>query len=223
MKVFIAAPVRDRGRVLERYLKALKAQETRTFKPQYFFLLNDSMDESEEILTKYKMPYRKITTGFNSGSFRGTYSYDNLANLRNCILDEFLASDCDYLFSCDSDILIEKGSLRKLIKHDKDIVSMILNNSPFVMAHNIMIGGRHLSKVPLGLIEVDLTGAVYLIKREVVETGIRYASKGTGEDEGFCAAAKKNGFTLWCDTSLETTHLYSGDFELRPNVDKAHL
>lgn len=210
-KVFVGAPVRNRGWVLERHLEGVLDQDVDM---EFCYILNDSTDDTEEILKGYGFPYITHNLGGNHGHTRGQYSFDSLSKLRNKLLDEFLKSDCDYLFSVDTDIIIPKGSLRQLIEDDKDVVSMLIKNHPTMQAHNVMIDGRHLPLVPEGVIECDLTGAVYLIKREVIEAGVRYAHSIRGEDVPFCESAKKEGYKLYCDTRLRPIHAYKRGVDL---------
>lgn len=215
-KVFIGAPVRNRGWVLPRHLDSVLAQTD--IDKEICYILNDSEDDTEDILRDYGATHGVRTVKYDlnatNGHVRGQYSYKGLANLRNRLLDEFLKSDCDYLLSIDTDIIIPKGSIKQLIDNDKDICSMLLRNNPHIMAHNIMNNGVHLKKIPLGVIPVDLTGAVYLIKREVVEAGCRYAFHRQGEDFPFCGTAKKKGFEIYCDTRLRPIHAFEKGVDL---------
>lgn len=209
--VFIGAPVRNRAWIMERHLKSLKHQ---TVNKQFFYILNDSEDQTEQILNDHQIPYLTHNMGKTFGHLRGQYAYPNLALLRNKLLDEFLKSDCDYLFSIDTDIIIPEHSLEQLIENDKDICAMLIRNHPKIKAHNAMIGGKHVPKFSEGVIPVDLTGAVYLIKREVIEAGVRYGSHPIGEDAPFCEQAQQLGYELYVDTRLRPVHAYEEGVEL---------
>lgn len=216
-KVFVGSPIRNRGWVFERHIKALLEQTD--VEMEFCYVLNDSTDNTQELLDKYGINYVTHNLGGHTGHVRGKYSYDSLAKLRNRLIEEFLNSDCNYLFSIDSDIIIPKGSLGKLIDNDKDICSMLLRNHPHIKAHNVMSNGRHLKYIPHGLIECDLTGAVYLIKRKVIESGVRYANNRNGEDVPFCSNAKRLGFKLYCDTTLTPIHAYTEEVDLVATAD----
>src|SRR5690606_8484388 len=94
----------------------------------------------------------------------------------------FLKSDCDYLFSVDTDILVPPNALSHLIARDKDIIGAHIWNTSDKRYPNFMrytdderTKLRHVRNFEPGtMFEVDLTGAVYLIKRKVVEAGARY-------------------------------------------------
>lgn len=212
-KVLIGAPVRNRGWVLQRHLNALLTQKG--FEKEFLYIVNDSVDNTEEILKKNNIPY--ITYNLNSkrGHKRGQYSYENLAILRNKLLDEFLKTDCDYLFSVDTDVIIpEKDSIKQLIDDNKDIISMLIRNHPKIFAHNVMENGRHLNEIPKGVFPIDLTGAVYLIKRKVIESGVKYGAGRSGEDEIFCKQAREKGFGIYCDSRLKPIHAYDKGVDL---------
>lgn len=215
-KVFIGAPVRNRAWVLPRHLEALLNQDG--IEKEFCYVVNDCDDNTQEILEHYGINYVIHNLGKTYGHIRGQYSIRNLAILRNRLIKEFLQSDCDYLFSVDTDVIIPKGSLKRLIDNDKDIVSMVIRNHPSFMAHNIMVNGRHLPLIPEGLIPVDVTGAVYLIKRRVIEAGVRYDYHVQGEDVAFCEKAKKLGFEIYCDTRLKPIHAYAEGVDLIAHV-----
>ncbi|MBN6185553.1 hypothetical protein JQN58_00960 [Aneurinibacillus sp. BA2021] len=215
-KVMIAAPVRDRGWVLPRHLEALLAQTE--VEKEFYYIVNDCTDDTEAILQRYGIRYDVRDMGRTHGHIRGQYSIRNLAHLRNLVLEEFLRSDCTHLFSIDTDVIIPPGSLRALLDHDKDVVSMVIRNSIQMFAHNIMIGGMHLPRIPKGVIPVDVTGAVYVIKRAVIEAGVRYAENYYGEDIPFCQAARQLGFGIYCDTTLRPVHAYAKGVDLLADV-----
>jgi glycosyltransferase involved in cell wall biosynthesis len=218
MKVLVGAPVRNRAWILQRHIDAIKAQDI-PFETCY--VVNDCTDETESILRRNGFRCVRYDLGdvATADPTRNGYSYANLAELRNRLLDEFLASDCEYLFSVDTDIIIPPGTISRLMQHGVDIVSALIPNSPSMDAYNIMrhIGGgvyQHILDWTDGLMEVDATGAVYLIRRDVIEAGVRYGWHPQGEDLYFCREARRRGFRLWCDTSIRPVHVYGPGIEL---------
>ncbi|PYE51419.1 hypothetical protein HUB98_05380 [Paenibacillus barcinonensis] len=209
--VFIGSPVRNRAWVLERHLHSLHQQAVQK---QFKYILNDSEDQTEIILQNHHIPYVSHDMGTAHGHLRGQYSYAHLAKLRNRLLEEFLKSDCEYLFSVDTDIVIPPHSLQQLINNDKHICAMLIRNHPQIKAHNALIQGRHVPEFSKGVIPVDWTGAVYLIKREVIAAGVRYAEHTSGEDAAFCEHARALGFDLFVDTGLRPVHVYAEGVEL---------
>ncbi|WP_315793059.1 hypothetical protein [Paenibacillus sp. BIC5C1] len=52
--VFVGAPVRNRAWIMERHLQPLKQQ---TVNKQFFYILNDSEDQTVQILNDHQIPY----------------------------------------------------------------------------------------------------------------------------------------------------------------------
>lgn len=219
-KVMVGAPVRNRAWILPRHIEGIQKQEDVYF--QTCYILNDCTDNTEEILKRHGFHYVKKDMGRlkTVSEHRALYSFAHLARLRNALLEEFLQTDCEYLFSCDTDVIIPEGSLLKLIHHDVDIISMVIRNHPSMMAHNVINNYRHLVKIPYGLIPCEITGAVYLIKRKIIEAGVKYRSHRMGEDVPFCEDAKRKGFRIYCDTTLRPIHAYARGIDLVASVMK---
>jgi len=70
---------------------------------------------------------------------RRKYTYTWLSHLRNKILKKCIKLNCDYLFSVDTDILIKKDLLNRLLEHKKHIVSALIYNGYLYMPKNAPI------------------------------------------------------------------------------------
>lgn len=222
MKVLIGCPVRNRAWVLPRYLQALKNLDYDPANLEYCFVVNDSIDDTLEILQAFRhevpSPVKIITCDLhgNKEHRRGYYSFFHLAILRNILLEEFLKSECSYLLSVDSDIIIPPVTLKTLIGSNCDIVSALVCNGHEIGdtgIYNILrrrADGRyeHIREFPrYEVFEVDCTGAAYLIKREVIgKYGVRYSASRGSEDIGFCENAKARGRKIYCNPWAETYH-----------------
>lgn len=148
--------------------------------------------------------------------------YDFLAHLRNYIC---MNVNTEYLFSVDSDIMLYPDTLEKLINWDKKCISALVCNGHMfaklqekykkidkykytnVLKRNIKGTFTHFRKSELkGLIEVDCTGAVYLIAREIYKN-CEYKADRQGEDIPFCIdVQKKMKEKIYCDTDLKLPH-----------------
>jgi len=220
-KVMIGCPVRNRAWILPYYLQSLKNLHKKDIELSYCFIINDCTDSSPQILAEFARiePGRvrlinkdhSIPGGFR----RGEYNLKRLAELRNILLQAFLESDNDYLFSVDSDILVPQDALIQLIEDDCDIVSALVCNGHEIGDPGIFNILRqkydgsyvHIRDFPRDKIfPVDCTGAAYLIKRKVVEAGVCYSSRWGGEDIAFCKAAQALGFNIYCDGRVECQH-----------------
>ncbi len=222
LKVMIGCPLRDRAWVLPRYLNCLEKLDKRQCQVQYNFIINDCSDHSPRIMAEFarRQPglVRLIEKNYNSpgGYRRGQYNFGRLAQLRNLLLEAFLESECDYLFSVDSDILVPAGALTQLLADDCDLVSALVCNGHEVGdsgIYNILERGSdgsymHLRDFPRDRVfPVDCTGAAYLIKRAVIAAGVRYSDRRGGEDIAFCEDAASRGFNIFCDGRVECLHL----------------
>lgn len=226
-KVLLGAPVRDRGWILPRFIEHVKGLDLTGIELDTLFIANDCTDDTVQLLQGAGFNVTEINDlpSKTEGSVRGQYGYSHLANLRNQLVNEFLKTDCEYLLSVDTDILLPQNGIRKLVENGLDVCSMILCNQgdrPIgTRAHNIMRLMRgtgyyeHIRTWREGdIIEVDLTGAVYLIHRRVLEACIRYDYHPQGEDIPFCRHAQQVGFKLFCDTSLKPVHVMAPGVEL---------
>jgi len=127
--------------------------------------------------------------------------------LRNKVIDYFLSTDCEYLFSIDSDVIVNLDCLKKLLDVDKDMVSaLIYNDYGRGNIGNVMVGldkPKHLGfKEQKEIFECDITGACFLIKRRVLEAGCKYGYHVYGEDIPFCREVKKQGFKIFSRKDL---------------------
>jgi hypothetical protein len=284
---------------------------------------SDEVTKIRQILKTFKRKTRKQYGKISIHEYTGNYEdrtiqgqramgrwMEYFAEIRNEWIRMRRPKD-DYIFSIDSDILVPKNSLKQLLSHDKDIISLLLANGPvrdpyispnrldnFLLPYNVTYGGihtdfisrvnatgrmafnvmmkyntttsegvrneydhvnyrhvdpaelhvretlnydpqiyyKHLKHYPdLGpwtvpqrygeLTEVDMTGAAYLIKREVLDNGVEYGYHHQGEDCFFSALAQDKGFKLYCDYNIRANHImnegvyrdYLGSKQLRFN------
>lgn len=228
-KVAMGCPVRNRAWVIRDYLGALINLEWDN--KVLIFLENDSTDETALFLQHFchgepDRVLKQVFTGV-AGWDHGEYSaneYANLADLRNQFLQMFLETDADFLFSVDSDVILPPDALLRLMEHadENTIVAAAISNIPGRpldgrVAVNFMIRHpdtameamvfRHPTDYPLtGLIDVDVTGAVYLIPRKAIKAGVQYGQHPQGEDIPFCIAARELGFQLKVLLDLQCEH-----------------
>lgn len=188
-------------------------------------------------ITIENIDIKNIPDDVRTMNVRNNYIYNHLANMRNIILDRCNKNKFDYIFSIDSDILlINKDTLNNLISHKKDIISSIIyngyefkpelyyrftnalikvaeerlipinkNKTEFIKSQETRY--KHLRKKN-GLIEVDLTGAIYLINTKILRD-IKYGYHIDGEDAYFCNSAQQNKIKLYCDMDTYNQHIMS--------------
>jgi GT2 family glycosyltransferase len=221
-KVAIGCVVRDRGWILNEYLQALKRIDYTN--KLYIFLENDSKDDTKEILSKITLDGPKLIRSIETGSSYGERelhsadAFANLAYVRNQFVELFLNTDAEYLLSVDSDILVPPNILKRLMPDDKKlIISAAISNIPGAVLDGKINGNFmiqygpacfiHPPQYPLtGCMDVDVIGSVYLIPRQVLEDGVRYAQHPQGEDIGFCLQAKEGGYRMQVMLDLMCEH-----------------
>jgi GT2 family glycosyltransferase len=157
---------------------------------------------------------------------RINHTYSHLSYLRNMILDKADELNVNYLLIIDTDIMIKPSTLNNLLYHNKPIISGLIWNGhlvdkePWRFPNILKREGnsyKHIKnfyiknpeKAPKDkLIDVDFTGAVILISKEVFKNkNIRYAKFNLGEDEPFCRTAKEQGFQIVCSPYCFCNHL----------------
>lgn len=229
--VLIGCPIRNRGHMLEDYLSHIYRQDYKG-SARLYFIANNCTDNTIDILKKHKsmglldysvLNNRNVLPDTRNKVQRRTNLYHWLVKLRNLMLDKAKELQCDFLLSCDSDILMRPDTLSRLIGHNLPVVSALVYNGylaspenpwcfPNIMSYD-GIKYRHIAnywvkypeKSPVGkLLRVDLTGACVLIRKDMYKYPYSYVLQG--EDAGFCEAVKKGGYEIFCDVSLFNTH-----------------
>lgn len=178
----------------------------------------------------------EISKGYEL-DFQYFYGYQ-IDQIRNLIAD--WAKRYDYLLSVDSDIVLPKDSLRKMLEADVDIISgLYIQRIPGTQTVEIYEdtpnGG--VSNIPYrkledasNIVEVAACGfGAVLVKSEVFRQlpypHFVYKSaldhKNTvSEDVYFCQKAREAGFRVWADTTIKCDHIGGTVFSLENNDQK---
>ncbi len=157
-----------------------------------------------------------------------TYRVDDS---RNQIVEHALEVGYDYIMWIDSDMILPKDTLMKLLSHDKDIVSGVYTHK--------LIGGKDAvakrykkdeediyEDIPLKeitakeqLIEIDGVGfGCVLTKVDVfrnIEKPYFVYKPDFGEDIYFCRKAQEKGYKIFLDTSILCGHIGTVNFNIR--------
>lgn len=167
----------------------------------------------------------EVPDGFEV-EFQYFYGY-NVDQVRNLIAN-WTVNSYDYLFAVDHDITFPSDTLRKLLAHDKPIVSGIYRQR--LEPQVIEIYDRNLRHVPYeqlhnnGLVQIGGCGfGCVLVKKEVFETvgypqfvyhhAINHANTFS-EDLDFCKKATDRGYSIWADTSILCGHYGNKTFNV---------
>lgn len=174
--------------------------------------------------------------------FQYFYGYQ-VDQIRNLIAE--WAKHYDYLLSVDSDIVLPRDTLLKMLSADKDIITglYIQRKVTEQTLEVYMRDGPAVVNIPYSLIEnlpvveVEACGmGCALIKSEVFrkmeyphfyyKSAIDHANT-VSEDIYFCLKAKDLGFTVWADPSIKCDHIgttvFSLDTAAEKNIEKVFL
>lgn len=157
------------------------------------------------------------------------YQVDQIRNLIAHWAERF-----DYLFAVDSDMSFPPDTLKKLLAHNKDVVSgLYIQRKPGQHTLEIYRNGRNVPYQDikgLGLVEVDGCGFGCVLVNSDVIRKIGYPQfvyksaldhKDTfSEDTYFCMKAKQHGFRIWADTTIQCKHHGSSVFEVDNTIEQ---
>lgn len=168
--------------------------------------------------------------------FQYFYGYQ-IDQIRNLIAE--WAKRYDYLLSIDSDIVLPRDSLVKMLAADKDIISgLYIQRIPGTQTLEVYMDTSNggCTNIPYSLIEnrgvVEIAACgmgCALIKSDVFRK-LEYPhfyyksaldhSNTVSEDVYFCMKARQSGFTVWADASIKCDHIGSTKFTLETQAEK---
>lgn len=164
----------------------------------------------------------EVPEGYRT-EFQFFYGYQ-VDQIRNLIAE--WAQRYDYLFAVDSDITFKSDTLKRLLAHNKAIVSgLYIQRKPGQHILELYKNGRNIPYGDikgLGLIEVDSCGfGCVLVKSNVFKdmgypqfvyrSAINHENT-ISEDTYFCLKAKGFGYGVFADTSILCEHIGSTKF-----------
>jgi GT2 family glycosyltransferase len=230
--ILVGCPIQNREDVVERYLESIYNLDYPKDRIILSFYVNNSTDRTGELINRftdlhgyryhgvYYFEDKKIFKGRTDDQSRRKRDYVLFTIVRNNWLTYIEPIQFDYLMSIDSDVLIEPQGLNKLIENIEgndsvDVCSALVFNGKFLgkMWYNYLSKTKPnflRNNVPDKLFEVSVTGACILIPKELLQF-TRYDTHKQGEDVPFCRNLVQQDFRLWCDPTIKTEHLLSGD------------
>lgn len=150
---------------------------------------------------------------------------------RNLMVGDLLTNpelrDVTHVLWLDADMMPPSDAVRRLLAHDLPIVGGLCHGRRAPTFAPILLyreGEEYEYRYdfPRGLVEVDATGAAFLlVKREVFEKiddayptpgEGPFSNLGWGEDVAMCFRAKECGYKVFVDTTVEVKHL--GEIEV---------
>lgn len=150
---------------------------------------------------------------------------------RNIIAKYAQENGFDYIMWVDSDIILPKDALTRMLKHEKDIVAgvysykelgtdevvaKVLEDGSTTDYRNLKIKEVQESK---GLIEIGGFGFGCVLTKVKVFNDIPFPwfiyTQDMGEDIFFCRKAQNEGYKLWLDTDVICGHIGTVNYDIR--------
>ena len=224
-RILLTAPLKQE----RRYFQAYQESIDNLIIPQdvvldRYYVVNDCPDLVDDIEGDYDI----MDTGdiYEKTHNDHIWTGENLAKmplLRNMTIRRALEDGYDYWWSVDTDLVLDPNTLQYLLATDKDIVSEVFWTQSKAggwwcngWMYDQCDADGHLAEwtVP-GLYRVGMTGALTLVKTDVLRAGVNYDPIPNirkvlwGEDRWFCIRAAVLGFEMWLDTHCPATHLFT--------------
>ena len=245
-KILITAPVHQDENIFKEYLWSIdRLYLPPDVKVKKFFYLHNC-ENLKKFLHEDEYVIINDDSSFNVTEQTHIWKNENfsaVASMRTLALEKARKEEFDYIFSIDSDVILNQMTLDLLIRDNKDIVGNIYwtdfsgkgilmpncydqENSQF----DAKKGGLDRFKV-MGLYDVGVVGACTLIGKRVINNPlinyfpIKNISQTKWEDLAFITRARCviPDITIYIDTRKPARHLYrQSEYELWMK-DKAEL
>lgn len=229
MRVLIAAPVRQTEEIFKYYLEGLENLTIpEGVEVDKFFIFHNSPQLIPLIKDKARFMTIQSNDEYKTDGKTHEWGVDNLklvAEMKNKIIRFARVEDYDHLFFVDSDLVLQKDTLVKLLEAQKDIIAECFwtkwtpedVEAPNAWDYDVYgfvedkIKTWEKWRIP-GVYQVGMTGACTLISKRVLDAGVNfdwlYNVSFWGEDRHFCIRAASHNFEIWLDTNCPPTHLY---------------
>lgn len=224
VKLAIGMPVFERAWCLPLWFDCLEAQDlvpkeditlcfaySKSYDGTYDILRYRGDEYGDLLIYQYDLP--------TYSSRENMARFNELAALRNALLDMVKETDADYFLSWDNDILFPPRALQHLFI-DKDAVGACIDmggideemGHPSVMhfpQHEMEVAYRrpwseYKQDEPF---QCDIIMAVKLMKKKVY-SNTRYRWDAVGEDIGWCHDCEEKGYERWLQPLARGYHLY---------------
>ena len=216
IRVLIAAPLRQDPKIFEEYQKGLDGLIIQDgVSVDRFFVVNDCPEVIPYIRDAEVVEINSDNVTMYQNHLWTGELVSNMSAYRNMTIRKVLDGGYDYLLSVDTDLVLEEHTLQQLLADDKDCVAGLFWTNGWSNAWMYdQAAGYDPQWWEPGLYRVGGTGALFLIKRKVLEAGVDYTPIPNlrkavfGEDRHFCIRAVCHGFEIWADSHCLPVHLY---------------
>jgi hypothetical protein len=176
---------------------------------------------SWRFLTSYIELDKSMIDVILTPTFKHTEGYRDIADIRNNLVRQAQDAGCTHILFMDTDQTYPPDTISKLVSHDADIVGGVIHRrwEPYEPVLKRGEPGAY-TKVPDkeaysgDVIDVDATGTGCILIKMIVFDCMRtpfqiiqHNGRTVGEDIYFCQMAKKLGFDIKIDTSIQIDHL----------------
>jgi hypothetical protein len=230
--IFFGIAIRDRAWCLPKYLDGLMSLEYPRELITVYFFVNDSVDETKEILERFKENHsylfkdviieeknynKPADTRFNTTDLRNHHTI-----LKNYVRNKFIESGCDYWLQIDSDSPPKPDTLSLMLRHNKPVIFGTCNvdrKHPYKSLSNILkainkektrfrrVKFEELNPHTGKLFEADWAGGIVLISREVAEKCKYWNVISLADDNrGFCRDIQKLGYKVLVEPKIYLEH-----------------
>ena len=249
IRILIGGPVRKRAPVLQAHLDSLAWQEfPKRVQVSYCFVddypapddgqavLRAFVDEHGGEILRPDIARPNDFTDQHPVTHQWTQSAMNrMGELKTLIFRKALEGQYDYVWLVDSDLILDRTTLRSLLSAEQGVVSAVYwtkwNSDPGIhsgpqvwLRPPYQLGLPHYDEstfrkelaVDRKLVKVGGLGACTLIHRSVIEKGVNFAKPPAfpsgglmdGEDRHFCEWARRLHVDLWADAWPDIFHIY---------------
>lgn len=166
-----------------------------------------------ESLFNLSIPFDKILVIATEGY--------TISENRTYLAVQALNNGCSHLLFIDDDMVFPPDTLERLLNREKDIVGVIYHSRMFPPTPVIVLEDgsvKEVKEINEEMVKCQHVGTgVLLIKTEVfkkihrpwflADTYLETGMTRIGEDAWFCQQARKAGYEIWCDTTIDIKHI----------------
>lgn len=135
VKILIASPIKQQSNILKEFLVSLIELNKDACKCDYIFIDDYNQQESFQLLSNFAKTVKNVRVIPSSMIMDVDAPYlmhgwnnaliEKVACLKNYIIDTACNEEYDYLFFIDSDIVLHKETLQRLLSVNREIVSNV--------------------------------------------------------------------------------------------------
>jgi len=136
LKILLGSPIRQKPKILKEFLKSLDTLEKNTFTLDYFFIDDNDIEESKQLLKGFsekKKSNIQILSRNDDSKYvcdENTHHWNEnliwkVAGYKDLMIQKALTENYDYLFLIDSDIVLHPKTVEQLLIAKKDIIANI--------------------------------------------------------------------------------------------------